>query len=371
VPFDDLTSGQIALAQQTLLASITVTFRGLPMTITFATMQASVKSGSIFAAFQKFPVKKSDAYEEALLNSLKELDSANDRQVSWKINNDKINIKASFIALKEDAQIGLQFYEKKIRELTCEEKVDLDTEITDTFSEELDQIGLKFSVEVRKQGKSIVLAGLVRPVSQALKAVMELLRNNATTNYIKRPDHWTPQPENVIDLVDVPPATTEWKDIEVRMKATLPGVKILHIQRVQNFWQYQKYIFLRDRLAKRGASQELLLFHGTRTNNPTLIYKGDDGFDMRHSQQGYWGKASYFAMNASYSHTYAFDSPEGKQMFSARVAIGKSMNMTTDQSLIKPPEGYDSVSGITHGSVVHMVYENGRAYPEHLITYQI
>ena len=43
------------------------------------------------------------------------------------------------------------------------------------------------------------------------------------------------------------------------------------------------------------------LFHGTRTNKPEAIFKGDASFDMRYCHSGLWGRGNYFAVNASYS----------------------------------------------------------------------
>lgn len=69
-------------------------------------------------------------------------------------------------------------------------------------------------------------------------------------------------------------------------------------------------------------------------------------------------------------------------MFFARVLIGDCIHiMPNNKDLVKPPskstvnslgflEDYDSVSGETGGSKVYMIYDNGRAYPEYLITYQ-
>ena len=50
--------------------------------------------------------------------------------------------------------------------------------------------------------------------------------------------------------------------------------------------------------------------------------------------------------------------------------------MASDSSLKvcpdKPAGGgrYDTVTGTTNGSKVYIVYENGRAYPEYLVTYR-
>ena len=40
------------------------------------------------------------------------------------------------------------------------------------------------------------------------------------------------------------------------------------------------------------------LFHGTRTNKPEAIFKGDASFDMRYCHSGLWGRGNYFAVNA-------------------------------------------------------------------------
>lgn len=86
----------------------------------------------------------------------------------------------------------------------------------------------------------------------------------------------------------------------------------------------------------------------------------------------------------AYSHT----TPEGHlQMFYVRVLTGVTARvMPRDDSLTKPPmkptssdsslrEYYDSVTGETGSgaalSQVYMVYENGRAIPEYLITYSV
>jgi hypothetical protein len=44
------------------------------------------------------------------------------------------------------------------------------------------------------------------------------------------------------------------------------------------------------------------MFHGTRVNQPKLIYEGEEGFDMSYAAiSGSKGGGNYFAHNASYS----------------------------------------------------------------------
>lgn len=68
-------------------------------------------------------------------------------------------------------------------------------------------------------------------------------------------------------------------------------------------------------------------------------------------------------------------------MFMATVLVGDyyQAGTKTDSSLKVPPfkltqngaeqVRYDSVQGFTGGSTVYITYENGRAYPSYLITY--
>ena len=141
----------------------------------------------------------------------------------------------------------------------------------------------------------------------------------------------------------------------------------------------------KENLAKRklGSQPRILnLYHGTSYTQPSIIYTSEEGFDMRHSQAGLWGRAVYFAENSIYSNSYRFDAGmtlDGKemhQMFQARVNVGESIEISADNTLIEPPikdlaKGirYDSVKGVTQGYPVYMVYANKKAYPEYLITY--
>ena len=130
---------------------------------------------------------------------------------------------------------------------------------------------------------------------------------------------------------------------------------------------------------------ELELFHGTTSTDPKTIYENEDGFDMRYSAQGMWGQANYFAVDASYSHYFAHETPDGaREMFLVKVLTGDSYPSPPDNSLRKPPMKppgasggvsfpqvqYDTVTGFTDdGSQVYMIYDNDKAYPAYLIKY--
>jgi hypothetical protein len=99
---------------------------------------------------------------------------------------------------------------------------------------------------------------------------------------------------------------------------------------------------------------------------------------MQYSAEGMWGKGLYFADNASYSDDYANSIHSGagqRSFFLVKLLAGEEVHLPSDGSLRvcpdKPGGGrYDTVTGTTAGSKVYIVYENGRAYPEYLVTYR-
>jgi hypothetical protein len=80
------------------------------------------------------------------------------------------------------------------------------------------------------------------------------------------------------------------------------------------------------------------MYHGTRQTPPSLIYTSEEGFDMRFSPGGMWGRANYFAVNSSYSNSYRHDSARGEyQIFNAIVIEGKSAKLQSNNQLTMPP----------------------------------
>jgi len=104
---------------------------------------------------------------------------------------------------------------------------------------------------------------------------------------------------------------------------------------------------------------------------------------------GYWGRAVYFAVNASYScghpqwYGYAYKLPNGyklsdgstlptgtKVVIYAKVIIGKAQFSGKEERGRKNPDpDFDSVKANTNGSDVYMVYGGAskRCYPMFLV----
>merc|ERR1712080_634368 len=128
--------------------------------------------------------------------------------------------------------------------------------------------------------------------------------------------------------------------VEGLLHKTLPKAKVGSVLRIQNKLLWSRHIAERGAMAMLNGGappKELELWHGTRGNNPNLVYNGQEGFDMRFCTSGMWGIASYFAVNASYSDNYAHPSPKGKQIMLASVMVGDAHECASNGSLKMPP----------------------------------
>ena len=83
---------------------------------------------------------------------------------------------------------------------------------------------------------------------------------------------------------------------------------------------------------------------------------------MRHSCEGMWGQANYFAVNAGYSDSYSYYNSVQccNEMMLATVLTGDSFSCDADSTLRMPPlknspgkdfqVRYDSITGKTNGA---------------------
>ena len=255
--------------------------------------------------------------------------------------------------------------------------------------ENLQRIASKHHVEMQindsSRQKAVEIRGVDYKVEKAV-AEMEHVISNAGSSSGPSEDRLPPWwvPSNVTLFVfSVKRGSAEWNQVELKFSSTIAHVRIKTIDRIQNKWLWKRYTQHRAMLQEKnhGLVNEMDLFHGTGDTPPTRIYDSEEGFDMRFSAQGMWGQANYFAVNASYSDSYAHKSNLGyKEIFLAKVLTGDSFSCRSDRSLRMPPlkdssgvqlgqVRYDTVTGVTGGSQIYMTYDNQKAYPAYLITY--
>ena len=194
-------------------------------------------------------------------------------------------------------------------------------------------------------------------------------------------------------LIEVLPEDDQYWTVNAKLRQSMNDAWISKLWRVQNkpLWTY--YSFHKNRFAMNGINdEELSVWHGTSKLEPSIIHSDtQDGFMMQFSRKGLWGRGIYFATKSSYSHSYAYK-PNGevtqhedeREMFLAKLLVGKTVEMNRDESpqkatecssLTVPPIDpltgmkYNTVTGWTGGSHIWVVYENGRGYPDYLVRY--
>lgn len=192
------------------------------------------------------------------------------------------------------------------------------------------------------------------------------------------PDHWDPSalPDLGFKLITLSSSSEEYEKVCNLFNRTLPFC-IQKIERVQNLALWEVYQWQKGQMQKRNegkAVDERQLFHGTSASFVEAICQ--QNFDWRvcglHGTS--YGKGSYFARDAAYSHHYSKSSSKLHTMFLARVLVGEFTRGNT--SFVRPPakEGqgnvfYDSCVNSMSDPSIFVVFEKHQVYPEYVIQY--
>ncbi|XP_001633051.3 protein mono-ADP-ribosyltransferase PARP12 isoform X2 [Nematostella vectensis] len=199
------------------------------------------------------------------------------------------------------------------------------------------------------------------------------------------PKHWDPIPDDK-DFICVQLSSTspEYKKIEAQFLSSLDtSRRIVKIERIQNPDLWMQFAQKKERMEKKSKCipEERSLFHGTASDIVTAICQ--QGFDWRlcgkHGTA--YGKGSYFASTAAYSHRYSssnslYSNRASQQMFVAKVLVGSYT--VGSSSYTRPPakdpakphgELYDSCVNDEQNPGIFVVFDNSQVYPEFLISY--
>jgi len=181
--------------------------------------------------------------------------------------------------------------------------------------------------------------------------------------------------------------TKEWKQVLDLFHAPSGGMSserfaVVSLKRIQSVPLWYSYANSCERIAGEnwGMVNECRLFHGTRSIPPEQIAQDPVGFDPRFCEKGMFGRGSYFAALSSYSdkfhHSVNYQGSACRQMFLARVALGRVHDSVADTGIRRPPRNHHSIAGracLPSGieSSVFVIYETvTQALPEYLITYR-
>ncbi|NXX74520.1 PAR12 polymerase, partial [Urocolius indicus] len=178
--------------------------------------------------------------------------------------------------------------------------------------------------------------------------------------------------------VEIGSTSAEFNRIKQLFCQTMKNYSVLKIQRIQNpsLWkvfQWQKEQMKREN--KGNEVNERLLFHGTKTTFIEAICLHNFDWRICGSNGTSYGKGSYFARDASYSHRYCQPMVKTNIMFVARVLVGDYIR--GNAAYVRPPaksvDGlrfYDSCVDNELNPSIFVVFEKYQIYPEYIIEYK-
>ncbi|MBN3318970.1 PAR12 polymerase, partial [Atractosteus spatula] len=192
------------------------------------------------------------------------------------------------------------------------------------------------------------------------------------------PSHW--DKSALLDceykLIKLEKSVEEFTQVETLFRRTMARNVIHSIQRIQNPSLWKMFQWQKDKMMKRNGGNsvvERFLFHGTEKSFIEAICEQNFDWRVCGVHGSLYGKGSYFARDASYSHSYSKPTTSSRIMFVARVLVG---DFTQGNSgYLRPPlkEGnsvfYDSCVNSTSNPSIFVIFEKHQIYPEYLIEY--
>ncbi|XP_062989422.1 protein mono-ADP-ribosyltransferase PARP12-like isoform X3 [Elgaria multicarinata webbii] len=194
------------------------------------------------------------------------------------------------------------------------------------------------------------------------------------------PSSWDPSalPDIGYKLVEISSSSEEYHEIKELFEKTMEGYIIYRLQRIQNPSLWQVFQWQRDQMKKLNGGKEVdetLLFHGTSTSHLHDICGQNFDWRICGTHGTLYGKGSYFARDASYSHRYCQSDTRIKTMFIARVLVGDYVQ--GNASYLRPPSRpnqsnrfYDSCVDNLQNPFIFVIFEKYQIYPAYIIEYE-
>ncbi|NXW54413.1 PAR12 polymerase, partial [Eurystomus gularis] len=184
-------------------------------------------------------------------------------------------------------------------------------------------------------------------------------------------------PEIGYKLVQLNCASSEYGKIKSLFEKTMEKWCIDRLQRIQNPTLWQVFQWQKDQMKKRNKLQQVderLLFHGTSPSHIPAICEQNFDWRICGTHGTMYGKGSYFARDASYSHHYCSSHSGRFSMFVAHVLVGDFVQGNPEY-LRPPPRAdnsnrlYDScVDDLTDPSIF-VIFEKHQIYPAYILEY--
>ncbi|KAJ8249677.1 hypothetical protein COCON_G00228930, partial [Conger conger] len=202
-------------------------------------------------------------------------------------------------------------------------------------------------------------------------------RNNRPGNNFKAvPGYWDKSmlPDTGYKTIPLQESSEEYQKILVLFQKTMRGYSIHSVERVQNRALWEVFQWKRDLMRTSNGDKHFgdrLLFHGTDSVHVNAICRENFDWRLCGTHGTAYGKGSYFARDARYSHGYTGASGV-RTMFVCRVLVG--CYTRGDSSYLRPPSKdggdsvfYDSCVDDVRNPSIYVVFEKHQVYPEYIL----
>ncbi|KFV83905.1 Poly [ADP-ribose] polymerase 12, partial [Struthio camelus australis] len=183
-------------------------------------------------------------------------------------------------------------------------------------------------------------------------------------------------------LVEVSCRTSKYRGTENLFQQTVNNYSIRRLQRIQNpmLWQHFSSFFFpwqKEQMKKKSPGQEVdqqLLFHGTSASHLAAICEQNFDWRVCGAHGTLYGRGSYFARDASYSHEYCPSRTGHQSMFVARVLVGDFVEGNSEYLRPPPRAGnanrlYDSCVDDPEDPSIFVIFEKHQVYPAYILEY--
>ncbi|XP_006133460.2 protein mono-ADP-ribosyltransferase PARP12-like isoform X1 [Pelodiscus sinensis] len=193
------------------------------------------------------------------------------------------------------------------------------------------------------------------------------------------PPNWDQSalPDIGYQLVELSNTTSEYREVKDLFEKTMKDYRICRLQRIQNPSLWQVFQWQKEQMRKTNIGKDVderLLFHGTTASHLDTICWQNFDWRICGAHGTAFGKGSYFARDASYSHKYCPADTSSKTMFVARVLVGDFVEGSS--SYLRPPPRpshpnrfYDSCVDSLVNPSIFVIFEKHQIYPAYTIEY--
>ncbi|XP_063357270.1 protein mono-ADP-ribosyltransferase PARP12 [Pelmatolapia mariae] len=227
--------------------------------------------------------------------------------------------------------------------------------------------------------------GTKRPVCRrpqfvsAADALKKKVRRSSAQTSASIPKTWdnTQIPQTGYSRISLQPSSEEFKEVEALFYKTMKDCDIVNIERIQNKALWEAFQLQKNQMKSKkrdGKVMEKKLFHGTDSKFVDTICHHNFDWRICGTHGTAYGKGSYFARDAKYSHNYTGDT-DVRAMFISQVLVGDYTKGSSDYRRPPSKDGgginfYDSCVNDVIDPSIYVVFEKQQIYPEYLIQYK-